>query len=79
MGKLKLSQPLQMRVMQKVYLDLMSIFSFPTEYQTEEITSILIKMSWILLTLLFMSLPYKCFAAEDNNTGGPSCSDNVSE
>ena len=79
MGKLKLSQPLQMGVMRKIYLDLTSIFSFPTEYQREEITSVLIKMSWILLTLLFMSLPYKCFAVGDNNTGGPSCNDNVSE
>ena len=79
MGKLKLLQPLQMQVMQKIYLDLTSIFSFPTEYQREEITSVLIKMSWILLTLLFMSLPCNCFVAGDNNTGGPSCNDNVSE
>ena len=57
----------------------LSIFSFPTEYQREEITSVLIKMSWILLTLLFMSLPCNCFAAGDNNTGGPSCNDNVSK
>ncbi|XP_068717755.1 collagen triple helix repeat-containing protein 1-like [Montipora capricornis] len=33
-------------------------------------------MSWILLTLFFMSLSYKSFAAGDTNTGGPSCNDN---
>ncbi|XP_068717751.1 collagen triple helix repeat-containing protein 1-like [Montipora capricornis] len=32
-------------------------------------------MSWILLTLLLMSIPYNSFAARDNTTGGPSCND----
>ena len=70
LGEIEIIATIANEMMWKVYLDLTS---------TEKVTSILVKMSSILLTLLLMSFPYNCFAAEDNNTGGLPYDGNVSK